>query len=80
MCALDLRTGEGVAELAARARHELPGVDLLVHGAAIIATDPLETAKIDDLDAQYRTNVRAPYELTQALLPALRERRGMSCS
>lgn len=76
VCALDLRRQEDVAALARRATEELPGVDLLVHAAAIIAIDPLETAALDDLDAQYKTNVRAPYELTQALIPALRERQG----
>ncbi len=75
VCAVDL-TGDGVAELAARVRDRLPSVDVLVHAAAIIATDPVEAARLEDFDAQYRTNVRAPYQLTQALLPSLRERGG----
>src|SRR3989442_11679309 len=36
----------------------------------------LETAPVTDLDQQYRTNVRAPYLLTQRLLPLLRRRQG----
>ena len=37
---------------------------------------PLEQAKLEDLDAIYRTNVRAAFALTQALLPMLKARRG----
>jgi NAD(P)-dependent dehydrogenase (short-subunit alcohol dehydrogenase family) len=33
-------------------------------------------APVAQFDAQYRANVRAPYLLTQLLLPLLRERRG----
>ena len=54
-------------------------MDLLVHGARDHRrrSTRLETAALDDLDAQYQDNVRAPYALTQrALLPALRERQG----
>lgn len=76
VCALDLRNEEDVANLVRRSTEELPGVDLLVHGAAIIEIDPLEKAALDDFDAQYQTNVRAPYALTKALLPELRERQG----
>jgi NADP-dependent 3-hydroxy acid dehydrogenase YdfG len=36
----------------------------------------LETASVGDLDRQYVANVRAPYLLTQALLPELRAREG----
>ncbi len=35
-----------------------------------------ENAPIENLDSQYRINVRAPYALTKALLPMLRARRG----
>jgi short-subunit dehydrogenase len=52
------------------------GVNLLVHSAGIIATGPVATAPVEEFDRQYRTNVRAPYVLTQALLPALRALRG----
>jgi short-subunit dehydrogenase len=52
------------------------GVDVLVHSAGTISIGDCETAPVRDLDRQYATNVRAPYLLTQALLPALRESRG----
>jgi NADP-dependent 3-hydroxy acid dehydrogenase YdfG len=52
------------------------GVDVLVHSAGTISLGDLETAPVRDLDRQYAANVRAPYLLTQALLPALRASEG----
>ncbi|OHV37816.1 MULTISPECIES: SDR family oxidoreductase [Pseudofrankia] len=49
-----------------------PRVDLLVHSAGGYASGPHADAEIADLDALYAANVRAPYALTQELLPALR--------
>jgi NADP-dependent 3-hydroxy acid dehydrogenase YdfG len=69
----DLTVDEDVRELVERCQADLPGVDVLVHAAAIIEMDPLASASLDDLDRQYRTNVRAPYALTQALLDPLRQ-------
>lgn len=47
------------------------GVQILVHSAGTISRDPLEKARIQELDRQWATNVRAPYLLTQILLPEL---------
>lgn len=51
-------------------------LDILIHCAGIIHTGPIESARIEDLDAQYAVNVRAPYVLTQRLLPLLIAARG----
>lgn len=51
-------------------------LDILIHCAGIIHAGPMESACIDDLDSQYTTNVRAPYLLTQRLLPQLIAARG----
>ncbi len=48
------------------------GVDVLVHAAGFIALGRVGEASVEDLDRQYQVNVRAPYLLTQALLPQLR--------
>lgn len=48
------------------------GIHVLVHSAGTISRGDLEGAPISDLDRQYAANVRAPYLLTQVLLPALR--------
>jgi NADP-dependent 3-hydroxy acid dehydrogenase YdfG len=51
-------------------------VDVLIHSAGVIHQSRLEQASIAELDEQYATNVRAPYLLTQRLLPALAAAQG----
>ncbi|MCM3884011.1 SDR family oxidoreductase [Frankia sp. R82] len=47
-------------------------VDHLVHSAGAYSSARVDAATLTELDAQYAANVRAPYALTQRLLPALR--------
>ena len=72
----DLIVDENIRDLSIRLQRDCPSIDLLVHGAGLISTGPLESASVEDLDRQYRINVRAPYYLTQALLPILRTHQG----
>jgi NADP-dependent 3-hydroxy acid dehydrogenase YdfG len=72
----DLVDEEQVAGLAKALLARAAGVDVLVHSAGAWSFGDLQTASVRDLDQQYATNVRAPYLLTQALLPALRANRG----
>lgn len=51
-------------------------LDILVHAAGAFALGSVECAPVADLDHLYRVNVRAPYVLTQGLLPALTRARG----
>lgn len=51
-------------------------LDILANVAGIMELGPLAETPVDSLDRQFRTNVRAPFELTQAALPHLREARG----
>src|SRR5262249_55165495 len=51
-------------------------LDILVQNAAIYLSGAIESAGVDDFDRLYRTNVRAPYVLTQALIPILKSRPG----
>ncbi len=46
-------------------------LDILVHSAGVIHQGSMESSRIEDFDLQYATNVRAPYLLTQRLLPLL---------
>jgi NADP-dependent 3-hydroxy acid dehydrogenase YdfG len=73
---VDLSTDEGLAELTENLKHDCDGLDVLVHSAGIIIMGSVETASPQDFDRQYRTNVRAPFVLTQALLPLVRTRQG----
>jgi NADP-dependent 3-hydroxy acid dehydrogenase YdfG len=71
----DLTADDQVERLAAELND--PGrLDVLVHSAGVMALGPMEGAALSDFDAQYATNVRGVYALTQALLPALKTSRG----
>lgn len=51
-------------------------LDILIHSAAVLFQDPMERARVENLDQQYAVNVRAPYRLTQQVLPLLIAARG----
>jgi NADP-dependent 3-hydroxy acid dehydrogenase YdfG len=72
----DLSSGSSLLEVAQRIKTELMHVDILVQNAAMHLAAPFEKADLSDFDKQYQTNVRAPYALTQAFLPMLKERHG----
>jgi NADP-dependent 3-hydroxy acid dehydrogenase YdfG len=50
------------------------GLDVIIHSAGIYYRGEMAQADIRCLDALYQTNVRAPYRLTQALIPLLENR------
>jgi NADP-dependent 3-hydroxy acid dehydrogenase YdfG len=72
----DLAADTEVEGLVSRLLELFGGVDVLVHSAGAFAAGPIESTNVGELDRLYRINLRAPYFLTQALLPSLRERRG----
>jgi NADP-dependent 3-hydroxy acid dehydrogenase YdfG len=72
----DLSLDEDLEKLAVVLKRNCAVLDVLVHCAGIISLAPIESALISDFDQQYKTNVRAPFALTQALLPALRKAHG----
>jgi len=51
-------------------------VDILIHSAGAYRMGSMESLPVADVDLLYRTNVRGPYALTQALLPMLKKSRG----
>ena len=73
---VDLTLDEDIQKLKSRLVEDFGQIDLLIHSAGIISLGEMKTAPVEDLDWQYRTNVRAPYALTQALLPMLIPRQG----
>jgi NADP-dependent 3-hydroxy acid dehydrogenase YdfG len=73
---VDLAVVEEIKEFAARLQRDFGQIDLLVHSAGVISLGRLESAPVEDLDWQYHINVRAPYLLTQVLLPMLKLRQG----
>lgn len=72
----DLTRDDDVDRIEAALAREGGHLDLLVHCAAVLIHGTLGSAAIDDLDAHYRANLRAPYRLTQSLLPMLVARHG----
>lgn len=75
-CQADLENDQDILSLAASLKRAFDGLDMLVHCAGMIALGEIGKASIDDFDRQYRVNVRAPYFLTQVLLPLIRARKG----
>jgi NADP-dependent 3-hydroxy acid dehydrogenase YdfG len=73
---VDLTVDEDIRELTALLERDVGRVDILVHSAGVISLGKLQTASVQDFDWQYRSNVRAPYLLTQALLPILKSCQG----
>jgi NADP-dependent 3-hydroxy acid dehydrogenase YdfG len=57
-------------------QREIKAIDILVHSAGVVALAPVAEADIADLDRQYRVNLRAPYLLTQKLLPQIERAKG----
>ncbi len=55
----------------------LGGLDVLVNSAGITMNRPMGQTTVEQFDALYAVNVRAPYFLCQALLPELEKSRGV---
>jgi NAD(P)-dependent dehydrogenase (short-subunit alcohol dehydrogenase family) len=67
---------EGIRGLASRLAGDAGSIDVLVHGAGVHAVGQVSSLPVEELDRQYRTNVRAPYLLTQLLIPMLESAAG----
>jgi NADP-dependent 3-hydroxy acid dehydrogenase YdfG len=72
----DLTDDAAVASLAQRIEREFPTLNVLVHCAGTHSTGRLEGTPVQQFDTLYRTNVRSPLMLTQALLPLLKAQQG----
>jgi NADP-dependent 3-hydroxy acid dehydrogenase YdfG len=72
----DLSSDEGIRSLVERVTTDLGRVDVLVHAAGTVRLGNVEAAGWDDLDEQYRINLRAPFLVTKALLALLKESSG----
>ena len=72
----DLEADGVVAALSHRAIERFGGVDLLAHSAGLFLAGTVEATPVAALIRLFRLHVVVPYCLTQALLPALVERKG----
>lgn len=73
---VDLMSSDQVSKLGRQILRDWGHCDFLIHSAGIIRPNLLTRARIQDFDLQYYCNVRAPFVLTQALLPGLIRSRG----
>lgn len=72
----DLGLDEDITLLADRMRKQFERLDILIHCAGVISLGLIDDAAVQAFDRQFTINVRAPYLLTQALLPMLRSSQG----
>src|SRR5258705_10755159 len=72
----DITADQQVRELSARIERECGRLDILVHSAGLFSLGAVAAAPAEELDNQYKINLRAPYVVTQAFLPLLRRSRG----
>ncbi|MCC7450434.1 MAG: SDR family oxidoreductase [Anaerolineae bacterium] len=72
----DLGVDDDLQRLIVDLQRDMPQIDLVIHSAGAYAMAPFQSATADTLDWLYRVNVRAPYLLTQALLPRLIAQQG----
>ena len=73
----DFSRVDEATRLARQAVQWLDGLDVLVNNAGITMNLPFEKVTPEQFDTLYHVNVRAPFFLTQAALPALIESRGV---
>ena len=72
----DLSKTETVTEVVKDIEQLLPTVDILVNNAGLAKFVPFEQVDNTLYDAHFNLNVKAPYFLTQGLLPALVKSKG----
>jgi pteridine reductase len=77
-CALraDFADDHAVTALAQNALQQWGAIDALINNASAYFPTPWGSANVADWHTLFDSNVRAPFFLTQALLPMLRARRG----
>jgi NAD(P)-dependent dehydrogenase (short-subunit alcohol dehydrogenase family) len=74
--AADLADPAEIEVLASSAVERFGGIDILVNSAAIYFRTPVGEVTAADWDRLHALNLRAPFLLTQALAPSLRQRGG----
>lgn len=72
--AADLVTLDALGAVARQAEHRLGGVDILVNAAGVNLRQPFEAVTPEAWQTQLALHLGAPFFLTQALAPGMRER------
>lgn len=74
--ALDLTDDAALDALTSEVVGAPAGIGGLIHSAGMVALGTVADSDVAVLDAHFALNLRAPYRLTRALLPALERARG----
>lgn len=72
----DLRDPEDIQQTVASVIEEFGRLDLLVNNAGVFESEALEEISVDQWDAMFTTNTRAPFLMAKAAYPHLRAARG----
>jgi NADP-dependent 3-hydroxy acid dehydrogenase YdfG len=72
----DLSQDAEIHQLAEDFRRKHTRLDIMIHSAGAIALGTIESMPVSQLDLQYRINLRAPFLLTQVLLPSIKMAQG----
>jgi NAD(P)-dependent dehydrogenase (short-subunit alcohol dehydrogenase family) len=72
----DLRDPESIQQTVASVIEEFGQLDLLVNNAGVFASEALENISVEQWDAMFTTNTRAPFLMAKAAHPHLRATRG----
>ena len=72
----DLRDPESIQQTVAAVAEEFGRIDLLVNNAGIFESEALENISVEQWDAMFTTNTRAPFLMAKAAHPHLRDARG----
>jgi len=73
---VDLMDDRAISEFVARLRCTERGLDYLIHSAGQFQSGPVTETPIETLDDAWRVNARAPFLLTQLLVPSLIRSKG----
>jgi NAD(P)-dependent dehydrogenase (short-subunit alcohol dehydrogenase family) len=72
----DLRDPESIQQTMASVIEEFGQLDLLVNNAGIFESEALENISVEQWDAMFATNTRAPFLMAKAAYPYLRAAQG----
>jgi NAD(P)-dependent dehydrogenase (short-subunit alcohol dehydrogenase family) len=72
----DLRDPESIQQTVASVIEEFGHLDLLVNNAGVFASEALQDISVEEWDAMFTTNTRAPFLMAKAAYPHLRATRG----
>lgn len=73
---LDVRSDESVVQCVRMVEDAAGTIDVLVNNAGYVHEGPLEELHIDELRAQFEVNFFGAARMTNAVLPAMRQRKG----